>query len=203
MTTVTETTTAPVLDAIAQRRSVRNFDPVRDVTDAQLGSILESGRWAFSWGGSLPSRFAVARRGTDLHARLSALLTDGNAYASYASVLGVGAHLTAPESGAPFTHAQFDLGAAVAQMAVQASSLGLSLHPMAGFDHGRATAELFADEGAVASVAFAIGHPIKRAIANDPRPAELVEKAAARDAAPRTRRPLSDLVIAADGIAFD
>ncbi len=52
--------TNAVLDNIKQRRSVRKFDRYH-VTDEELESILEAGRWAPSNSNSQPWRFVVIR----------------------------------------------------------------------------------------------------------------------------------------------
>jgi hypothetical protein len=78
----------------------------------------------------------------------------------------------------------YDCGLAAAQLTIEAHHRGYVVHQMAGFDHEKA-APLF--DGALPIVIMAIG---KQA------PAEQLEGPAyEREIAPRTRKPLSEIVI--------
>jgi len=50
-----------VLAAIRARRSVREFDPRREVSATELETLLEAARWAPSAGNAQPWRFVVVR----------------------------------------------------------------------------------------------------------------------------------------------
>ena len=50
-----------VLEAIRVRRSIRKFDPSRDVDDEVLREVLEAAIWAPSAGNAQPWRFLVVR----------------------------------------------------------------------------------------------------------------------------------------------
>jgi nitroreductase len=62
----------PILRAIRERRSVRNFS-AEPVTDEQLEAILEAGRWAPSGRNSQPWDFVVVRD-PDLRAEIGSVL---------------------------------------------------------------------------------------------------------------------------------
>jgi hypothetical protein len=79
----------------------------------------------------------------------------------------------------------YDCGLAAAQLTIEAHHRGYVVHQMAGFDHEKA-ATLF--DGAAPIVIMAIGIQA---------PAEQLEGPAYdREIAPRTRKPLSEIVIA-------
>ena len=63
--------TAPLHPLIADRRSPRSFDRAHELDDETLRGLLEAARWAPSSRNHQPWRFAVARRGTALHARFA------------------------------------------------------------------------------------------------------------------------------------
>ena len=90
----------------------------------------------------------------------------------------------------PNRHAYYDAGAATIQMVLQAQSLGISAHQMAGFsmEAAKATLQIPADFDAVAAIAFG------RQDALSSLPEALQE----RERAPRERKALE--TIAAEGI---
>jgi len=61
------TTDFPLAEPLAHRHSPRAFDPESELTDEQIGSLLEAARWSASSSNSQPWRLYVARRGTNLH----------------------------------------------------------------------------------------------------------------------------------------
>lgn len=182
----------PIHALMQARWSPRSFTDAA-VTDADLHSLLEAGRWAASCFNEQPWGFIVARRSTDAaaHAKLAGLLVPNNAgWAPRADLLVITVArmdftLTAAQAGKPNSFALYDLGQAMAQISLQAVALGLAAHQMRGFDAERAGVELGLPEGHVAATAVAIGHA---------GPADaLPEALAAREVAPRTRLPLEKI----------
>jgi nitroreductase len=174
---------------LSGRWSPRGFDAGHELTPDQLTVLLEAARWAPSAGNSQPWRFVVAQRGEAAFERLTGTLTGNNRrWAGRASaLLLVLAETTDPE-GRPRTHALFDTGLAVAQLVTQAEAEGLATHQMGGFDPAAAAGLFGIDPRLTPVVVIAVG------VRQDEH--GLPDDLAAREAAPRTRRPLHELVLA-------
>ncbi len=176
-----------VHDLIRARWSPRAFAD-RPIDDAALRSLLESARWAASCFNEQPWRFIVARRDTDDFNRLLECLVPGNqVWANRASVLMVSvARMTFTRNDKPNRHAFHDVGLAVSQLSLQATSLGIVLHQMAGFDRDKVIATYKVPEGFEPVTAIALGYPgDPEALADDLREREL---------APRSRMPQKEFV---------
>src|SRR5690349_22455684 len=186
----TASTTVPVHPLLAERWSPRGFDRTHEIGDEALSALLEAARWAPSAGNSQPWRFLVTRRGEPAHDRLYAALAPGNqAWAGAASALILVAARTTGDDGRPQPWAMYDTGQAVAALVTQAQADGLSVHQMGGFDTGAVRAELGLGENLTPVVVLAVGRHDSEA--------GLPEPLAAREAAPRTRHPLGDLLLPA------
>jgi len=83
----------------------------------------------------------------------------------------------------------YDTGQAVAALVTQAQADGLAVHQMGGFDTAAVRAEFGLGDTLTPVVVLAIGRRDSAA--------DLPEPFAAREAAPRTRRPVSDLLLPA------
>ena len=181
-------TTVPVHPLVAERWSPRGFDRAHELGDQALTALLEAARWAPSSQNSQPWRFLVTRRGEDAHDRLFATLAPGNqAWAGTASALVLVAAQTVTDDGRPRRFALYDTGQAVATLVTQAQADGLSVCQIGGFNTAAVRAEFGLDDTLTPVVVLAIGRHDSTA----DRP----ERFAAHDAAPRTRRPVSDLLL--------
>jgi len=187
---------APVQFAIepllARRWSPRAFSD-RPVEHEKLRQLFEAARWAASCFNDQPWNYIVATREDPaaFEKMLACLVPANQAWAKAVPVLAISVARTKfRHDGSPNRHAQHDVGAASASLALQAASLGLAVHQMGGFDATRAreTYHIPADHEPVAAIA--IGYP------GDP--AALPEKLRERESAPRTRRPISEFVFAGD-----
>lgn len=180
----------PIHALIASRWSPRSFTEA-PVTAAQTASVLEAARWAASCFNDQPWYFLTARRDSDPagFATLLGLLSPNNqGWARPAGLLMIAvARMNFAGNGNPNAVAAYDVGQAAAHVALQATALGLQAHQMRGFDVERARSELGVPAGHEPLVAIAIGH------VGDP--AALPEALAAREVAPRQRKPL-------DGFAY-
>lgn len=172
---------------ISQRWSPRALDPAAKVTDAQLESLFEAARWAASAGNTQPGRWLVGRRGDRAFQQIFAALRPGNqSWAAAASALLVGCVVTEDETGRSLPMPEYALGLSAQNLVLQAVAEGLVAHQMGGFSP-EAVAESFGlPETARAVVAIAVG-----TLAS---PEVLPEELAAREVAPRVRKPLSELV---------
>lgn len=179
----------PVDRLIRDRWSPRAFAD-RSVDRETLGSLLEAARWAASCYNEQPWIFIVACKedGPAFERALRCLVPFNQQWAQHAPVLMISlARTTFAQNGKPNRHALHDVGAATAQLTIQATALGLSVHPMAGIDLDRIRAEyaLPADVEPVAGIA--IGW------AGDPE--TLPERLRESEKAPRQRKSLDEIVL--------
>jgi nitroreductase len=177
----------PVHELIAKRYSGRAFSS-RPVDAATLKSLFEAARWAASCSNEQPWSFIVTEKGKPGYDRLLSCLVEFNVeWAKHAPVLILSiARLDFASTGKPNRHALHDVGQAAANLALQATSLGLVAHQMAGFDAQKARTEFLIPEGYEPAAVIAVGYP------GDP--AALSEKLRSRELAPRRRKPLSAFV---------
>ena len=183
-------TTVPVHPLVAERWSPRGFDRAHELGDQALTALLEAARWAPSSRNSQPWRFLVTRRGEGAHGRLFATLAPGNqAWAGTASALVLVAARTATDDGRPQRFALYDTGQAVAMLVTQAQADGLSVCQIGGFNTAAVRAEFGLDDTLTPVVVLAIGRQDSAA--------DLPERFAAHEAAPRTRQPVGDLLLPA------
>ncbi|PPF73076.1 nitroreductase family protein [Rathayibacter sp. AY1E6] len=185
----TASTSAPILDVLAERWSPRSYDASATVSDETLASLLEAARWSPSASNSQPWRFIVARRGTDGFDRIVSTLAGFNgAWAGSAAVLVVALAETVDSEGKPRPWAVYDLGQSIAHLSVQAHHEGLHVHQMAGFDKDAVRAAFSVDERFDPVTIAAVGVAADAdALAN--------ETLRERETAPRTRLPLEELVL--------
>jgi nitroreductase len=176
----------PIHDLIRERWSPRAFDD-RPVERGQLVSLFEAARWAPSSGNEQPWRFVLAERHSDQAAfdRLIGALNESNQiWARFAPVVGFSvASMIWERTGRPNRHAWHDVGLSMSMLLVEATSRGLFVHQMAGYDAQKAREVCAIPEGFEPVAAFVIGYPgpIER----------LDERNQTREVAARTRRPVS------------
>lgn len=177
----------PIHELLEQRWSPRAFD-ARPVEAAKLRSVLEAARWSASGGNSQPWHFIVAtKEEPEEFAKLVACLMPGNAeWAGQAPVLILTVASMVMSNGRVHTHAFHDVGLATQNLTVQATALGLHVHPMAGFSADKAR-ELFAiPAGNDPVTMLALGY------LGDP--ASLPEQRREQELTRRTRKPLREIV---------
>lgn len=173
---------------IRDRWSPRAFAD-RSVDREAIGSLLEAARWAASCFNDQPWSFVVAPREDEaaFAKALSCLVPGNQAWAQHAPLLLLSlARTTFAHNGKPNRHAWHDVGAATAQMALQATSLGLYIHPMAGIDVERIRSEYQLPENVDPVAAIAVGW------LGDP--ATLPEKLEKSERGPRSRKGLEEVV---------
>jgi nitroreductase len=177
----------PLLDAIARRRSPRAWAPA-EPSEATLVSLFEAARWAPSCFNEQPWTYLVTRRsdGAPFEDALAGLTPGNQAWAKSAPVLCFSlVRERFARNDKPNRHAWHDVGAASALLSIQAASLGLMVHQMAGIVR-EVVRERFAvpDELEIVA-ALAIGYP------GDPD--QLDDALRERELAPRTRKPLAEV----------
>jgi nitroreductase len=139
-------TTKAVIHALLGRRwSPRTFS-ARLIEPAELVRLFEAARWAPSSYNAQPWAFILAtREDVGGYTRLLSTLADANRqWAQRAPVLILAVtRLEFDDVVRPNRHAFYDLGQAVANLTVEATSRDLYIHQMGGFD-SRLARELFA-----------------------------------------------------------
>lgn len=183
-------TDAPLIAPLVERWSPRAYDPTAELSDADVRTLLEAARWAPSAMNLQPWRFVVARRGSEPFTLIhDALMGFNQAWADSAAALVVNIAETADQAGEPRPWAKYDLGQAVAHMTVQAQHDGLHTHQMGGFDGARLAAAFGLRDGLEIVSITAIGKVGDAAT--------LPEPLREREVAPRSRKPLDELLIIA------
>jgi nitroreductase len=184
----TAITAAPILPVLAERWSPRSYDSSYKLTQHELLSVLEAGRWAPSANNAQPTRYSVIERGSELHEQISATLAGWNqAWAPNASALILVSVEKTNADGAVNPFAEYDAGQAVAHLTVQAHELGLHVHQMAGLDKIKAAEILGLPANYELVVSMSLG---KLAPAS-----ELPEPLYEREIAPRVRKDLDEIVL--------
>jgi nitroreductase len=180
-----------ILPAVVSRWSPRSFAQ-REVSAEELIKVFEAARWSASSFNEQPWRFLVGRRGSETHQKISSALSDQNRYwAASAPVLILGAACaTFSHNGSPNHYAFYDLGAAASVLTLQASALGIRTHSMAGFDHDAARRIFGIPEGYLLGAVIALGYQGEPEALNHPKLISL-------EVEPRTRKPLSEIVLSA------
>lgn len=179
----------PINDLIRDRWSPRAFGD-KAVAPEILRSIFEAARWAPSSSNEQPWRFIVATKNDseNFTKALQPLVEFNVNWAKHAAVLGFAVcELAFAKNNVPNRNAQYDTGAAMALLSIEATAHGLFVHQMAGFDPDTAREVFNIPGGFEAIAAFAIGYP------GDP--ASLPQPMRDRELAPRSRKPIRDFVM--------
>jgi nitroreductase len=183
----TPETSAPLTPLLASRWSPRSYDKNYEISDQELLSILEAGRWAASSNNGQPWRFSVAKRGTELHEKVVSGLTGFNqSWAPDAAALIV-ISIKRSDAGESIKGNFYDAGLAVAQMSIQAQAMDLYTHQMGGILHDQLHKSLGLPADLEVAVVITVG---KKDI-----PEKFEGEALAREITPRTRLDLSEIVL--------
>jgi nitroreductase len=178
----------PVTDSIQRRWSPVAFLP-EPLDDATLNAVFEGARWAASAFNEQPWRFVIARRDDPgrFGPMLECLVEFNRAWAQHAAVVAIVCAMKSfSRNGDPNAHAWFDTGQATAQLALSAVHQGLYCHAMGGFSAELARKSFGIGPNADPVCALAIGKLGDGTL--------LDEATAGRDASPRVRHGLGDIV---------
>jgi nitroreductase len=178
-----------LLPAISDRRSIRAFS-TQDIEKEALTTLMEAARWSPSCCNEQPWRFIIGQKSHNpavWQAICESLYPANQDWAKEAPVLlATFTKKTFTQNGRPNRHAWHDLGAALAMLSVQAFSMGIFVHQMAGFQPEKIT-ETFSPPADFEPVTVVVlGYP------GDP--ARLPESVRAKENAPRNRKPLEEFV---------
>ncbi|MER2997008.1 nitroreductase family protein [Pontibacter populi] len=175
-------------ELIKQRWSPRAFDS-KPVEEEKLEALFEAARWAASAMNEQPWRFVFATKDNpEAYEKLLSTLVEANqVWAQEAPVLILSVAKTSYSNfDSHNPHAWHDTGLATANLALQATELGLNLHVMGGFSVGKAREVLGIPEGYEPVSVIALGYQGDA----DQLPEPLKE----RETAPRSRKPLQEIV---------
>jgi len=181
-------TQAPIHDLIGRRWSARAFSE-QPVEPEKLISLFEAARWAASASNEQPWAFLVATQQDpkNFEIMLSVLVDANRGWAKKAPVLILTlAHTQFDKDGRANRHAFHDVGQAVANLSLQATALGLTLHQMGGFNVEAARERFTVPQGWEPVSVIALGY------AGDPE--SLSEALQQRETARRQRKPLEAFV---------
>ncbi len=179
----------PVHELTRERWSPRAFSD-KPVAPEILQSLFEAARWAPSCSNEQPWAFLVGVKGDgDTFQRILGTLVDGNqVWAKNAPVLVIAvSELAFARNGQPNRNAFYDTGAAVSQLTTEATSCGLFVHQMAGFDPRKVVEAFAIPNGWEPISVFALGY------LGDPQ--TLPDTFRERELAPGKRKPLHDFVM--------
>ncbi len=180
--------THPIHELLRRRWSPLAFSEQR-VNPETIGSLLEAARWAPSSFNEQPWSFIVATKDdpAEYERLLGCLIEFNQQWARKAPVLMLTvASLKFARNQKDNRHAFHDVGLAAANLVVQATSLGLVVHQMAGILPDKAREVFGIPEGHEAVTGIALGYPGDAA--------KLDEKLRRREQAPRSRKPLVEFV---------
>lgn len=178
-----------IISTIINRHSPRAFAE-KPVSESELGLLFEAARWAPSAYNAQPWRFVTGDKNKNpevYNLIMDSLVEFNQQWAVTAPVLITAAASTLNAKGKPNRHAWYDTGQAVGNMSAQATSMGLFMHQMGGFDPEKLAASLRLPEGWEAIAVIAVGYAGD--ISNLP---EAIQEAEIKKI--RERMPLSDIV---------
>ncbi len=176
-----------VHEMIVKRRSIVSFSD-REVTNDQLNLLFEAARWAPSSRNIQPWRFLYTRKNSVEHKKLFDLLSTPNQrWAGEAPILALSiAESISTYKETPNYYAFHDLGMAMGNFLVQATSMGLFVHQMGGYDREKARYELNIPSRFDPAAMIALGYHDQ----GENLPDDLIT----REKAPRTRHELDQFV---------
>ncbi len=178
----------PVLDVIKRRWSPYAFS-VRPVEREKLLSLLEAARWSASAFNEQPWRFILATKDDSpaFTKALNCLVEANQAWAKNVPVLILTVtRTTFTRNDNPNRVHQHDLGLAVQNLVVQATSMGLFAHQMAGVDLDKVKSDYNLPDGFEPQTAIAIGYGV------DPK--TLDDETRKKAESPRSRNDFADFV---------
>jgi len=177
-----------VLPVILERWSPRAFAD-RDVNPADLKTVFEAARWAPSSYNEQPWRYFAGHRNSETYKKIFETLVPFNqGWARSAPVLILGVAKTQfSNNDSPNNYALHDLGAADGFITLQAATMGIATHQMAGFDQAKAREAFEIPE------IYAIGSVMAMGYHGDL--SSLSEPYQAQEQAPRSRKPLNEIIL--------
>ena len=178
----------PVLDIIKNRWSARAFSKEL-ITDTKIYTLLEAASWAASANNEQPWQYIYTHRGSEGFDKIWSCLMHGNqpwAINAAAFVISM-ARTTFHATQKVNFLASHDLGMANAHLLLQARSMDIYSHPMAGFDKIKLKETLKIGETLDPICVIALGYITGAE--------SLEEPFKTRELTPRTRNAISEFVV--------
>ena len=148
----------PILPVFTDRWSPRAFSD-KPVTEDQVLTLIEAARWAPSASNLQPWRFIYAIKGEpEFDTLLSLLIPFNEGWAKNAAALVFITSVTSFDGQRQNLTNSFDAGAAWMSLAIQAQSMGLVAHGMAGIEYEKAPLVLELSPLLKVEAAVAIGY---------------------------------------------
>jgi nitroreductase len=183
-------TSVPISELLANRWSPRVYDPTHVMTQEQVIRLAEAARWAASGNNAQPWRFAFTLRGEELFEKISAGMLSGfNAsWAPHASlyVLAFADKQRADGTEIDRHASYFNNALATSQLVFEAEAMDLKAHYMGGVLHDEIL-KLVGVEDAWLTCVITIGAQGDAS--------NVSEELQQREAAPRERKPLDQILI--------
>jgi nitroreductase len=178
----------PLHPLVLKRWSPRSFADTPLTEDTVL-TLLDAARFAASCNNYQPWRFIYStKKQVDRYGTLFECLKDGNmVWAKSAPLLMLTLVKVNFDNGKPNEWARHDLGLAIGNLTVQATSMDLYVHNMAGFDKEMAIRQFNIPQDYQPVTMIAVGF-----LGN---PDLLPEVLKQRELAPQERKPLGELVL--------
>lgn len=155
----------PINELLQNRWSPRSFWE-KEISPEVMHRLFEAARWTPSSFNEQPWRFFYAHRDTPGFETLLGCLKRPNAeWAQRASVLAIACtHTVFGHSEKENRHAIYDLGQSVFAMTLQAETMGIKMHQMAGFfpEKAKEVLPLGEDVEPITAIAFGYNGPAER-----------------------------------------
>lgn len=172
---------------IEERWSPRVFSE-KEISDEEMMKLFDAARWAASSNNYQPWRFMWARKGSEAWNKIFDCLAEFNqGWVGNASILILTAYKKQFDNGKENFHALHDLGLSVGNLSIQAQSMGIALHQMAGVDWKKAHQKFNIPDGFHITTAIAVGY-----YGGDP--SALSEDLMKSEVGPRSRKKLEKIV---------
>lgn len=147
-----------ILPLLRERYSPRVFSD-QPISEVELRSLFEAGRWAASSYNRQPWRIIWGIKGSKTYDRIFEVLSEFNqSWANNAPVLLLTAYKKTTDEGKENFHALHDLGLFMGNVTMQAQHLGIALHHMAGVDFENAKTKFKFPEEYHIATAVAVGY---------------------------------------------
>lgn len=173
---------------IRERRSIRSFSD-EAISDEALLSLIEAARWAPSSVNEQPWRFILVKKNeSETFEKLLNCLNESNRVWAKNAAAFVVAIVKTEFSRFDKTnlHAYHDTGLAIGNLTVQATSLGIYLHQMGGFDKEKAETVFEVTDGFEAINIVAMGYKGNADL--------LPDAVKQKENLPRVRKPLEEIL---------
>ena len=181
-------TSVPIHDLLHKRWSPRAFDASRPVSRAQLAALLEAARWSPSCNGVEPWRYMIWDRARDPEGfeKVYECLSDNNKlWVKHVPLLLLAVASSDPlPPDRPNRWTQHDTGMASMSLVVQATTLGLIVHQMAGYNVEKLRAAFAIPQEFTPMALIAVGYQAS--------PEVLDEVTKKKELTPRARKPLGE-----------